>query len=565
MDVNAISSLMRPIVQRHPRGANARVLLTSVFGPYAQDDEYGSRAIKPMELFHNQVTREQGEFSPRRFHGSWGIRMIQANISASCTVLDFPTRETFVRELKANRYDVVGISSIAVNVGKVREMCRLVREVLPHAAIVVGGHVTSFPEIERDIDADHIVRGEGIAWMREYLGEAPDAPIKHPVLSSGFGLRIMGIGLPNLDYATAVIIPSVGCPMGCNFCTTSAFFGGKGNVINFFSTGEELFRVMEEAETVLQTKSFSIMDENFLLNRRRAMELLDLMRQKKKSWSLHVFSSANAIQKYTYEELLELGIASLWIGLESPRAEYVKLRDVDTLHLTKELQQHGIVLMGSTIIGLEHHTPQNIREEIEHAVAHNTDYHQFMLYSPGPGTEFYRKLEQQGRVLDIDPADGHGQFAFHFEHEAISREDSKKYLDLAFRLDFEKNGPSLFRMIRTNFQGWKRHRNHPNQRVRERFRRDILSLRYVYPPLLWAMERRLENEENPGASQVRALRKEMEGEFGSPTVMATRMLGPLLQWISHREKKRLERGWTYEPPTFLVRNNWPHKKTAGLG
>ena len=46
--------------ERHPKGSGARILLTSVFGPYAQDDEFGSRRINPMELYHNQVTREQG-------------------------------------------------------------------------------------------------------------------------------------------------------------------------------------------------------------------------------------------------------------------------------------------------------------------------------------------------------------------------------------------------------------------------------------------------------------------------------------------------------------------------
>lgn len=49
-------------MQRHPKGKRARVLLTSVFGPYAQDDEFGSRAINPMELYQNQVTRAQGRF-----------------------------------------------------------------------------------------------------------------------------------------------------------------------------------------------------------------------------------------------------------------------------------------------------------------------------------------------------------------------------------------------------------------------------------------------------------------------------------------------------------------------
>jgi hypothetical protein len=48
-----------------------------------------------MELYHNQVTRVQGSFSLRMFHRSWGIMMIQQNISAPSTLLDFPSREAF--------------------------------------------------------------------------------------------------------------------------------------------------------------------------------------------------------------------------------------------------------------------------------------------------------------------------------------------------------------------------------------------------------------------------------------------------------------------------------------
>src|SRR5262249_4492612 len=156
-----------------PKGTQARILLTSVFGPYAQDDEFGSRRINPMELYHNQVTREQGPFSLRMFHRSWGILMIQRNLSAPTTVLDFPTRELFAADLRAQQYDICGISSIIVNVGKVREMCRMVRDILPSATIVVGGHVAAIPGIEGMVDADHIVKGDGIAWMRGFLGEDP--------------------------------------------------------------------------------------------------------------------------------------------------------------------------------------------------------------------------------------------------------------------------------------------------------------------------------------------------------------------------------------------------------
>src|SRR5215469_10105538 len=122
--------------------------------------------------------------------------MIQRNISAPTTVLDFPTREAFAAELRANRYDIVGISSIIVNVGKVREMCRMVRELSPGTTIVVGGHVTAIPGIETMIDADHIVKGDGVAWMRRFLGEDESAPIAHPEIVSGFDTRTLGLRLP---------------------------------------------------------------------------------------------------------------------------------------------------------------------------------------------------------------------------------------------------------------------------------------------------------------------------------------------------------------------------------
>ncbi|MEN6532438.1 MAG: B12-binding domain-containing radical SAM protein [Bryobacteraceae bacterium] len=553
---SAESRTTAPATVRHPKGTSARILLSSVFGPYAQDDDFGSRAINPMELYHNQVTRVQGSFSLRRFHRSWGIMMIQHNISAPCTVLDFPTREAFARELTRNQYDVVGISSIIVNVGKAREMCRMVRKLSPKSTIIVGGHVAAIPGVEHILDADHIVKGDGISWMRSYLGEDPDAPIQHPALSSGFDLRVMGIKVPNMIDRSATVISSVGCPMGCNFCTTSAFFGGKGKVLNFCETGEELFRVMEEAETSQKVKSFFVMDENFLLQRQRAMDLLARMKRSGKSWALNIFSSANAIRKYSCEELVELGISSIWIGLESPHSNYTKLEGTDTLRMARELRKHGIVLLGSTILGLEHHTPENIKQEIEHAIAHETDLHQFMLYTPVPGTPLYNEMAEQGRLLDVNLADIHGQFGFNFKHEAISRKESKKFLDWAFLRDFERNGPSLFRICRTTFEGWKRYRDHPDLRVRERFERDAQSLRRAYAGMLWAMEHRLKQSNQSVSTQIRALRKEMEREFGLATTALARTLGPVLWWTSRREDKRLAKGHTYEPHTIIERQNW---------
>jgi radical SAM superfamily enzyme YgiQ (UPF0313 family) len=543
---------------KHPKGSEARILLSSVFGPYAQDDEFGSRSINPMELYHNQVTRAQGSFSLRMFHRSWGIMMIQANISAPCAVLDFPTRDDFARQLKDNQYDIVGITGIIVNVAKVREMCRMTRELSPQSVIIVGGHVAAIPGIEKMIDADHIVKGEGVSWMRRYLGEDESAPIQHPAIVSGMRTRIMGIRLPERKGATAAtIIPSVGCPMGCNFCTTSAFFGGKGKFVNFFETGDELFAVMSRMEEELRVSSFFVMDENFLLHRERAMRLLELMKENHKSWALSVFASANAIRKYTMEELVELGVSWLWMGLESPKAGYSKLQGSDTRELTRELREHGIRVQGSTIIGLEHHTPDNIVSEIEHAVSHDTDFHQFMLYTPVPGTPLYQQMSDEGRLLkDVDYADVHGQFKFNFKHAAISREDSKRFLDWAFWRDFQLNGPSLYRISRTLLAGFKRYKDYPDARVRERFTREMGKLSGVYSSALWAMEHQFRKVDRNVSEQIRELRHEFKQESGFLSRMLPALLGPILLWSTRREEKRLARGKTYEPPSILERSNW---------
>ncbi|MGC1438064.1 MAG: B12-binding domain-containing radical SAM protein [Terriglobales bacterium] len=545
-------------METHPKGSNARILLSSVFGPYAQDDEFGSRSINPMELYHNQVTRAQGSFSLRMFHRSWGIMLIQENISAPCSVLDFPTRESFARELTTNHYDVVGISSIIVNVLKVREMCRMVRELSPGSVIAVGGHVAAIPGLEAMIDADHIVRGEGIAWMRRYLGEDEHAPVRHPAIVSGLQTRIMGIRLPQRKGGTAAtIIPSVGCPMGCNFCTTSAFFGGKGKFVNFYQTGDELFDVMCKIESELKVHSFFVMDENFLLQRTRAMRLLERMKQAGKSWEFAVFASVNAIRKYTMLELVELGISWVWMGLESPKSSYNKLHGSDVGQLTRELREHGIRVQGSTIIGLEHHTPDNIVGEIESAVDYQADFHQFMLYTPVPGTPLYEEMSDQGRMLtDVDFADVHGQYKFNFRHHAISREDSKRFLDWAFWRDFERNGPSLYRMCQTMLLGWRRYKDYPDARVRERFAREAKKLSSAYNAALWAMEREFKKVNRSVSEQIHKLRREVEKEFPVIARLTAASLGPILLWSTRREENRLASGRTYEPPTFVERRNW---------
>ena len=542
----------------HPMGSRARVLLVNVFGPYAQDDEYGSRKSNPMELFHNQVTRVQGPFSLRIFNRSWGLMLIQKNIEAPCTLLDFPTLERFIKEIRDNHYDIVGISSIMVNVLKVKKMCALVRSHLPHAVIVVGGHISNLSDLAKRIDADHIVKGEGIRWFRHFLSEDPDRPIRHPQIYTNIGTRVMGARVrlkPEDEVAT--LIPSVGCPQGCNFCSTSAMFGGKGKFVNFYETGDELFDIMCQLESSMKVRSFFVMDENFLMHRRRALRLLELMESHDKAWSLHVFSSAKVLESYTIEQFVSMGISWIWTGLEGEDSQYTKLNGVDTLTLVRELRSNGIRVLGSSIIGLENHTPQNIDQIIEYAVCHNSDFHQFMLYMPLPGTPLYDEISAKKLLKhesELPLSDQHGQFTFNYRHPHIKNGVEEEFLLRAFRRDFEINGPSIVRAIHTGLNGWKRYKNHPNERIRRRIIWESRELARTSTAVVAAAKSYY--RENPVLyDKMSALLEDLFSEFGPKARRVADLAGPLVLERILEEEHQLGLGRTYEPPSFYEKND----------
>jgi radical SAM superfamily enzyme YgiQ (UPF0313 family) len=539
----------------HPLGTRARILLSSVFGPYAQDDEYGSRAINPMELYHNQVTRVQGPFSLRMFHRSFGLMLIQANVDAPCTLLDFPTLDRFIEELKTKTYDIIGISSILPNIGKVKKMCELIRKYMKEAKIVIGGHIANLPDLHKIIDADFIVKGEGVSWFRRYLGQDIQQPIEHPAVISGFGTRIFGTRIPD-NTTAATLIPSVGCPMGCNFCSTSHLFGGKGKSVNFYETGDELFAVIQEIENKLKVRRFFIMDENFLLYKERALRLLELMKEHNKGWAFYLFSSARVLKSYTDEQLLELGVSWVWMGLEGEGSQYNKLRDIDTRSLVGHLQSLGIGVLGSSIIGLEDHTPENIESVIDWAVSHDTDFHQFMLYTPLPGTALYEQHKKSKTLLSLDEcslADAHGQYRFNYRHKHIKDNQEIEYLLQAFRKDFEINGPSIARLMRTLLNKWKMHKDHPDPRVRVRIRWETQRLKDIYPAALWAMRKWYKKNEYM-YNKLSEILHDLYDAFGIKAKIIAPVVGAWLYPRIVKEAKRLDSGWTYEPATHYEKN-----------
>jgi len=115
---------------------------------------------------------------------------------------------------------------------------------------------------------------------------------------------------------------------------------------------------MCQIEEKLRVRSFFVLDENFLLHRKRALRLLELMEQNGKSWALNVFSSARVLQSYSIEQLVGLGVIWVWMGLEGERQQLPQARGRGHAEPRKDPAVARHPRLGSSIIGLENHTPE---------------------------------------------------------------------------------------------------------------------------------------------------------------------------------------------------------------
>ena len=202
-------------------------------------------------------------------------------------------------------WDVVGISAILPNVTKVKAMCERVRRHTPQATIVVGGLVANRPGLRELVSADQVVRGEGVRWFRRFLGEPEGRPIRHLLISSAFDSRTMGVRLGcGRGETAATLIPSVGCPLGCNFCSTSAVRGQPPLLRRPPRRRRALLR--DGRPGARARRALLLRDGRELPASPRALRLLEPMRAHDKAWALYVFSSANALRRYRDEDLLGL-------------------------------------------------------------------------------------------------------------------------------------------------------------------------------------------------------------------------------------------------------------------
>jgi radical SAM superfamily enzyme YgiQ (UPF0313 family) len=457
-----------------------KILLTSVCRPLGA--RHGDAPSVGYELLHGQVTRAQGAFSPRSHHIHFSLEYIAENLEAPTTVLQYPSRRELVRELRKG-YDIVAISFLVATFHRMKEAVALVRRHSPGAKIVLGGYGTVLPDDLIAPWGDHVCREEGVGFMRRLLGEPPlEMPYRHPMMVNP--LRIFGAKASE----TGVVLAGLGCPNGCDFCCTSHFFGRKH--IRLLPTGRDIYDVIRRYTQISPGISIIILDEDFLLNRKRAMEFRDCVIEGGEALSIFCFASIRALSRYAVSEIVEMGIDGLWIGYEGTRAGYGKQEGRPVGELFAELREYGVTILASMILGLPYQTPEIIEEELSGLLALKPALTQFLIYGPSPGTPFHQKVIRENLLIDEVAGDierfcrkGSG---FHslVKHPFMTPGQIEAEQERCFREDFRRLGPSIYRSIEAWLTGYQKLRRAGSPILRAKADRFAREIRNAYPVFL---------------------------------------------------------------------------------
>ena len=439
-----------------------KILFTSPCGPYPKlplDKD-------PIDYFYYRNTYKQGLFQLRSFQSWHSLHFIAQNIAVGSVVLENPSEHSFQMEVNQGEYEIIAIGFTILLTKKVLEMAEWIKLNHPKIEIVLGGYGTAvFKESFETSNrlkklADHICFEEGIRFMDNIIfrkwGIQNNKKLQQdllPAINSFYHTRIE-------LFKQIVIVGGLGCTYGCSFCATSSQF--NCHYIPLF-TGEKLFDcILEQTKKHPGIKSAIIYEEDFLSNRPQVMEFMDHFSNSKlreQTFFLTVFASVKSIMNFTIDELIQCGIGSIFIGVESLREEVLQKeglakRKGEVEQLFKQLHAHGINTLGSLVIGWDSQSEEFAKADAEHFVAMNPTFYQIVPLHLVPGTKLWEKIKQEGRIIKDYKVEMDGIASFNFEAKSFSHVEALKLMFLTYSKLVKEGGPWPFRMFENLLSGY---------------------------------------------------------------------------------------------------------------
>ncbi|MBN1897363.1 MAG: B12-binding domain-containing radical SAM protein [Spirochaetes bacterium] len=327
--------------------------------------------------------------------------------------------------IRSQSVDLVGISTITSTAPRAYTIADHIREMgIP---VIMGGPHVSFLPDEALEHADFVIRGEGERalpvfidrWLKKgdltdvpHLSYKKDGKIIHNPKEDwiyeldhlpypDFSLIRNGIK-PTFGYKIVPVQTSRGCPFNCEFCSVTGMFGKRLRFRSIENIIQELRRYNDRKNVIF------FYDDNFTANRGRAKELCRAMIKEnfRFKWSTQVRADV-AKDPELVQLMRRSGCVTVFIGFESIDPE--NLRSMQKQQSVEEIKTAIQVIAGNKIqvhgmfvFGFENDNRSVIKETIRFANSNPIGTCQFLILTPLPGTETFRKFKQQKRIHFYD-------------------------------------------------------------------------------------------------------------------------------------------------------------------
>jgi radical SAM superfamily enzyme YgiQ (UPF0313 family) len=310
------------------------------------------------------------------------------------------------------RPDLVGITAFTSQASRAYAVAAHFRR--RGVPVVMGGiHATMcLDEVEGRVDS--VVTGEAEGVWHQVLEDVRAGRLQRRYqggLARIEDLRPARHDLLPPEYAFGSIQTTRGCPLNCSFCSVTAFNGTSYRQRPIADVVREL--------AAITAKRVLVVDDNLIGTRTdhvaRAKALFRAIAQAdlRKEWI-----AQTTINFADDDELLDLavraGCQGVFIGFETPTPAGLRelgkkfnlVRGRDFPASVRRIHQHGMMVLGSFIIGLDADGPGIGRRIAEVATEYGVDNLNTLFLTPLPGTQLWDKLRAERRVpLDEFPQD----------------------------------------------------------------------------------------------------------------------------------------------------------------
>lgn len=314
----------------------------------------------------------------------------------------------------------VGMSTyLGENIRHSADIAGLIKREAPLLPIVLGGPLaSSIPDIFfREMPVDYIVMGTGettVIRLADALKLSKDTRQLPNISFVNNGTVFIGEmfvfegsldDMPSPDFESwekgisaiksIPIITSRGCNRGCAFCYNT--FTGKRKY--YLRSPEKVISEMEHWRARFNISVFQLFDDNFLLDPKRALTILNEMAKRK--WKIErLFGHLNEFDHITPAQL---AATVMWIVVciesASPRIQKIlnkRLNLNKALALIEDISYHKMLFVTAFMFGLPTETDEDIRLSIEFAERikkiKETNISMCYIYAPQPKDAIVRNL-----------------------------------------------------------------------------------------------------------------------------------------------------------------------------